>query len=279
MHPKDGNYMVLKGVKDIQVEDANNQSSPKTMPDATLHTYASAAAYDAATDSSHDWDSVPDETEASAAGNRTVPVFSTAPPLSSSVAHLGSYRVGESRHQCPPSIPIVDLNSSTPTSAAPVFGQSTDTTAHVGLQPSLGDSPALHSPQTMPLPHGTQSSMRGGSAAPNLPRVPLNSSPTIHPQPASLTRGRLRLHRQASSATSTQEAIGGRPSQPHLISSSETSAPPGHRTPTSGNIGVKRKTHGGIKLVADATLEGSDHLVAGLKEINDIVKDMKLQEM
>jgi hypothetical protein len=31
--------------------------------------------------------------------------------------------------------------------------------------------------------------------------------------------------------------------------------------------------------VADATLEGCDHLVAGLKEINDTSKEMKKEEM
>ena len=32
-------------------------------------------------------------------------------------------------------------------------------------------------------------------------------------------------------------------------------------------------------MVADATLEGSDRLVAGLKEINSTAKEMKVQEM
>ena len=34
-----------------------------------------------------------------------------------------------------------------------------------------------------------------------------------------------------------------------------------------------------IKLVADATLEGSNRLVAKLKEINDTSKEMKKEEM
>jgi hypothetical protein len=34
-----------------------------------------------------------------------------------------------------------------------------------------------------------------------------------------------------------------------------------------------------IKMVADAILEGSDRLVAGLKEINDTAKDMRKQEL
>jgi hypothetical protein len=42
---------------------------------------------------------------------------------------------------------------------------------------------------------------------------------------------------------------------------------------------VRRKNHGGIKLVVDATLEGSERLLAGLKEINETAKVLKRQEM
>jgi hypothetical protein len=46
-----------------------------------------------------------------------------------------------------------------------------------------------------------------------------------------------------------------------------------------GNTGIRRKTNAGIKLVADATLEGSDRLLASLKEINETAKEMKREEM
>jgi hypothetical protein len=71
---------------------------------------------------------------------------------------------------------------------------------------------------------------------------------------------------------------GARLNDPHLISSSYTSVARSKR-PTSGSTGVRRKNSAAIKLVADATLEGCDHLVAGLKEINDTSKEMKKEEM
>jgi hypothetical protein len=48
---------------------------------------------------------------------------------------------------------------------------------------------------------------------------------------------------------------------------------------SSRSTGVRKKSHARIKQVAEATLEGSDCLVAGLKEINDTSKEMKVQEM
>lgn len=40
-----------------------------------------------------------------------------------------------------------------------------------------------------------------------------------------------------------------------------------------------RKNSSAVKLVADATLEGSERLVAGLKDINDATKELKKEEM
>jgi hypothetical protein len=68
-------------------------------------------------------------------------------------------------------------------------------------------------------------------------------------------------------------------SQPHVISSSDTSVPPDRRTTNSWSTGIRRKSHAGIKLVVEATLKGSDRLVTGLKDINDTAKEMKVQEM
>jgi hypothetical protein len=64
----------------------------------------------------------------------------------------------------------------------------------------------------------------------------------------------------------------------HFISSSENSMARSKR-PTAGSTRVRRKSSAAIKLVADATLEGSDRLVVGLKKINDTSKEMKRQEM
>jgi hypothetical protein len=82
----------------------------------------------------------------------------------------------------------------------------------------------------------------------------------------------------ASSATLAAPAVGARASDPHLVSSLDTSAGRS-RKPPSGSTGVRRKTNHAIKLVAYATVEGSDKLVAGLKEINDSTKEMKKQQM
>jgi hypothetical protein len=47
----------------------------------------------------------------------------------------------------------------------------------------------------------------------------------------------------------------------------------------SGSTGIRRKTYNAIKLVADATMEGSERLLAGIKEINDTEKQMKTKEI
>jgi hypothetical protein len=58
---------------------------------------------------------------------------------------------------------------------------------------------------------------------------------------------------------------GGGKSNPQTLSS-DTSATPAQKT-TSHSTGVRRKNSAAIKLVAEAIVEGSDKLVAGLKEI------------
>jgi hypothetical protein len=59
-----------------------------------------------------------------------------------------------------------------------------------------------------------------------------------------------------SSVTTTALVVGARPSDPHLLSSLDTSASRS-RKPPLGSIGVIRKTNHAIKLVADAIAEGS----------------------
>jgi hypothetical protein len=83
--------------------------------------------------------------------------------------------------------------------------------------------------------------------------------------------------RATCSNSTAQRATGIRQSDPHLLSS-DTSAARTKRG-TSGSTGVRRKSSAAIKLVADATLEGSEKLLAGLKEINDTTKELKTQEM
>jgi hypothetical protein len=81
----------------------------------------------------------------------------------------------------------------------------------------------------------------------------------------------------ASSATSVQPSAGGRQSNPHVVSS-DTFAGRTNRQ-SSENTRVRRKSHAGIKLVADATLEGSESQLAGVKEINNASKVLKTHEM
>jgi hypothetical protein len=83
--------------------------------------------------------------------------------------------------------------------------------------------------------------------------------------------------RATCSNSTAQRATGIRQSDPHLLSSDTSTA----RTKrgTSGSTGVRRKSSATIKLVADTTLEGSEKLLAGLKEINDTTKELKTQEM
>jgi hypothetical protein len=81
--------------------------------------------------------------------------------------------------------------------------------------------------------------------------------------------------RATCSNSTAQRATGIRQSDPHLLSS-DTSAARTKRG-TSGSTGVRSSA--AIKLVADATLEGSEKLLAGLKEINDTTKELKTQEM
>lgn len=63
-----------------------------------------------------------------------------------------------------------------------------------------------------------------------------------------------------------------------IISSSDTSSTRSKRPPT-GSTSMRTKNSATFKTVADAILEGSDRLVAGLKEINDTTKDMRKHEL
>jgi hypothetical protein len=128
--------------------------------------------------------------------------------------------------------------------------------------------PHVHPPHA-PGPAVAGSNVAGTSQSP-LPQRP-------HSAPVNVTPG-VASHVPATSATSVPVNAGSQRSDPVPLSSSETSA--GRtRKPTSGSTGVRRKTNTAIKLVADATLEGSERLLAGLKAINESAKDMKRQEM
>jgi hypothetical protein len=61
-----------------------------------------------------------------------------------------------------------------------------------------------------------------------------------------------------------------------MISSSDQPAGRSRKV-ISGSTGMRCKTNNAIQKVADATVEGSDKLVAGLKEINDSAKE-KIQQ-
>ena len=71
------------------------------------------------------------------------------------------------------------------------------------------------------------------------------------------------------SVNSSPIAGGYRESNPHIISSSDTSSTRGKR----------KKNSATFKMVVDAILERSDRLVAGLKEIDDTTKDMRKHEL
>ena len=71
--------------------------------------------------------------------------------------------------------------------------------------------------------------------------------------------------------------VGGCHSQPQTISSDTAKAPA--RRGTTHSIGVKQKSSIAFKLVTEATMEGSDKLDAGLKEINDTSKELKKEEI
>jgi hypothetical protein len=106
---------------------------------------------------------------------------------------------------------------------------------------------------------GSEPHSAGRSHAPPLP-----SAGIAHPPPStSGNRGR-----------STE---GGRNINPQTLSS-DTSAVPRRRS-SSHSTGVRRKSSSSIKLVADATLEGNEKLVAGLKDINETAKELKHEEL
>ena len=80
-------------------------------------------------------------------------------------------------------------------------------------------------------------------------------------------------HVPASSTTPITVPIGGHPNDPHVLSSSDTSIARS-RKPTIGSTGVRRKKNVAIQLVAEATLQGSEKLVAGLKDMNDSAQSL-----
>ena len=80
-------------------------------------------------------------------------------------------------------------------------------------------------------------------------------------------------HIPVSSTTPVTPPMGGHPNDPHVLSSSDTSIARS-RKPTVGSTSVRRKKNDAIQSVAEATLQGSEKLVAGLKDMNDSAQSL-----
>jgi hypothetical protein len=178
MHPKDGNYVAPPGVQEVHTDNVDTESSQSIKLDAALHAYASATAYDAAANSSQDCGDLPQETEASAVGNRTVPIFPSAPPLSASAVHMKSFRTEPIPSYCPAPTTAEDVNSGNLPSPPHVFVQTVDSHGQGAEQSSWEDSPALPATQRTPVPTAAQSAVSRGTVAPNQPGLPQSPSPT-----------------------------------------------------------------------------------------------------
>jgi hypothetical protein len=83
--------------------------------------------------------------------------------------------------------------------------------------------------------------------------------------------------RQSEAPKNAAPGVGRGASNPQTLSSDTSTAPA--RKITSHSTGVRRKSSAAIKLVAEAIVEGSDNLVARLKEINETSKDMRKEEI
>jgi hypothetical protein len=274
MHPSDGNYVPPLGSPELYTDDVDTPSSQLNPPDCTLHSYSSAAAYDATADS-EDCDDVPDEAVASPAGNQTSPVFPSPPPLSSSAATFGILRKDGPPSPSPLSAPTVEFISSVRTSPTPTSCRQGENSPSAQQQPPWTASP-MPAPQTQSMPHSGHALGVRSIAPTHASRLPPSPSQSIRSGTAPLRGLGGPGPRPAQSPTSIPTRVSRQHSEPYVISSSEISAPPLKRVTTSGSTGVRRKNHGGIRMVADATLEGNDRLVAGLKEINNTAKEMKV---
>jgi hypothetical protein len=83
--------------------------------------------------------------------------------------------------------------------------------------------------------------------------------------------------RESNSGNRVAVGVGRQVSNPQTLSSNTSAAPP--RWNTSHIIGVRRKNSSAIKLVVDVTAEGSEKLLAGLKDINDTARELKKEEL
>ena len=244
MSPTDGNYNILLVSADTgtggAAKDCDMDSSP------TLQAYSSAAAYDAA-QNMEDSEDTAQETDGSGNGNQTLPTFPKPPPPSSSAATFFSM----------------------PTAST---GASHSPASPSGFMGMRAPSPAP-APRSLPRspPQGTAVRPSQSPGAPPPPPSQHRHGQGPVPSPSQ------RKATAAASTTSGQPAPGGRHSQPHLLSS-DTSAGQ-YKKQSSGSTGVRRKNQGAIKLVVDATREGNERLLAGLKEMNDTAKELKTQEM
>jgi hypothetical protein len=175
--------------------------------------------------------------------------LSRLPPFTASVANFCAWQTANNGMPSASGTPCTDVNSSAPRSSGCGPRQASQCAPPAPCRsPSEPPTWPHRAPPPAPPQGGTPA---GGIGAPG-------------PRPA-------------GSATSALLPCGGRESDLQLVSS-DTSAGRRRRN-TSGSTGIRRKSHGAIKLIADATLEGSKQLLAGLKEINETAKQMKTQEM
>jgi hypothetical protein len=249
MSPTDGNYMAPPVTEDMGQSDLDKQPSLQDLP-PSFEAYGSAAAYDARTDTIEEDDNTPEETTASAGGNQTLPNHPPAPPQTASTATFFPWNATVQSGPSSQSLPPMDVNGRA--SSSPIPGG----LHFIGRTAGDGE---IRSPSLL--------RRQGQRASPTLRRQ------VVPPPSAGASPG----ERAPCTSSSPLRPPGCRQSDPHLLSSDTSAARTSRQS--SGNTGVRRKSHAGIKMVADATLEGSERLLEGLKEINETTKVLKTQEM
>jgi hypothetical protein len=243
MNPTDCNYRPPPTCLD------DFTSGEESRGDAALHTDASAAAFDAALDSLSDSDHVATEVDASSGANKNFPKFPSPPPPTSSAVHIGQWSWTSSRPHSVHGMARMDLNNLAP-----------------GLPHTRVPGGRMHAAPTShrppPQAGSPSSSQHTGMPRPSVPHgVPAGIPPRGH----------------SSSGNRGVCTPGERHSEPQTLSSDTSAAAP--RRQASHSTGVRKKSSAAMKLIADATFEGSEKLVAGLKDINDTAKELKREQL
>jgi hypothetical protein len=275
MNPNDRNYMHMEDSDYVNMEDTSKVGVLDSSSfNPTLQVYAGAAASDAV-DSSEYGDDSPQETEAFARRNKLVPTVTTGHAYSASTATLRAWQSESSF--LPPTGPQfqMDLNSATPTSPPIVGARGSSHAVQGRAWNAIPPRPTLAVQRGRYGAHGLRSPVPSPTQSPGSAPSLLQQRHANTPCLATPTLGGANSLPIASSGPAPH---GDKESDPHVLSSSDTSAGRSKR-PTTGSIGVRRKSNAAIKVVADATLEGSDRLLVGLKEINNTMKEMKGLEM